>query len=169
MFQNKGDIMIESINTFFDSLPKELLVFIMSMTPLIELRGGIPFAYLLGFPLPLTLVLTIVGNMIPVPFILLFIKHIFKFLRDHNIMTNVINKVTSRAMARSHKVENLEFWGLVLFVGIPLPGTGAWTGALIASLLNIPFKKAITAIFLGILIAATIMSLGVYGVIEAIF
>ena len=84
-------------------------------------------------------------------------------------MTNVINKVTSRAMARSHKVENLEFWGLVLFVGIPLPGTGAWTGALIASLLNIPFKKAITAIFLGILIAATIMSLGVYGVIEAIF
>lgn len=161
--------MIESINTFFDSLPKELLVFIMSMTPLIELRGGIPFAYLLGFPLPLTLVLTIVGNMIPVPFILLFIKHIFKFLRDHNIMTNVINKVTSRAMARSHKVENLEFWGLVLFVGIPLPGTGAWTGALIASLLNIPFKKAITAIFLGILIAATIMSLGVYGVIEAIF
>lgn len=169
MFQNKGDIMIESINTFFDSLPKELLVFIMSMTPLIELRGGIPFAYLLGFPLPLTLVLTIVGNMIPVPFILLFIKHIFKFLRDHNIMTNVINKVTSRAMARSHKVENLEFWGLVLFVGIPLPGTGAWTGALIASLLNIPFKKAITAIFLGILIAATIMSLGVYGVIEVIF
>lgn len=161
--------MIESINTFFDSLPKELLVFIMSMTPLIELRGGIPFAYLLGFPLPLTLVLTIVGNMIPVPFILLFIKHIFKFLRDHNIMTNVINKVTSRAMARSHKVENLEFWGLVLFVGIPLPGTGAWTGALIASLLNIPFKKAITAIFLGILIAATIMSLGVYGVIEVIF
>lgn len=145
---------------------KELIVSILSMTPLIELRGGIIAGYLYDFPLLKTLFITIFSNIIPIPFILLFIKQIFKLMKKHNILTNFIDKITKSAMDRSHKIKTLEFLGLLLYVGIPLPGTGAWTGALIASLLNIDTKKALLAIFLGILLAATIMSLGTYGVIE---
>ncbi len=162
--------MIQKFVQLFQSLPKELIVFFMSMAPLIELRGGVPLAALkYGFPIQKTLLLTIAGNMIPIPFILLFIKHIFKFMREKGILVGLIDKVTDRAMARSDKVKNLEFWGLVLFVGIPLPATGAWTGALIASLLNIKFKDALLAIFLGVLMAAIIMSLGSYGIINIFF
>lgn len=161
--------MTQKLIEMFNALPKQLVVFILSLLPLIELRGGIVAAYALDLPLYETLPLAIIGNMIPVPFILLFIKKIFKFMRDHGIMTNLIEKVTHKAMSRSGRVSNLEFWGLVLFVGIPLPGTGAWTGALIATLLNIEFKRALSAIFIGVLMAATIMSLGTYGIINIIF
>ena len=148
---------------------QEIIVFILSMTPLIELRGGIVAGYFYDFPLLKTLSLTIFANLIPIPFILFFIKHIFKWMRKHNILTNLINKVTSRALGKSDRIKKLEFWGLILYVGIPLPGTGAWTGALIASLLNIDIKKASLAIFLGILLAATIMSLTTYGFIDLLF
>lgn len=158
--------MINYILDFFKNLPNELTVFMMSMAPLIELRGGIVAGYLYNFPLYKTLLLTITANMLPIPFILLFIKHIFKFFYQHNILVKTIEKVTNRAMAKSDKVKSLEFWGLMLFVAIPLPTTGAWTGALLASLLNIKFNKAISAIYIGIIIAAIIMSLTVYGVID---
>lgn len=162
--------MILNLTEFISNLPKELIVFMMSMTPLIELRGGVPLAALkYGFPIHKTLLLTITGNMLPIPFILLFIKHIFKFMRKHGILVNLIDKITQRAMKKSDGVKNLQFWGLVLFVGIPLPATGAWTGALIASLLNIRFKDAMLAIFLGIVMSATIMSLGSYGIINIFF
>ena len=148
---------------------QEVIVFILSMTPLIELRGGIIAGYLSGFSLTKTLIITIFANLVPIPFILLFIKQIFKFMEKHNILTNVISKLKNRAMGKSHRIETLEFWGLMFYVGIPLPGTGAWTGALIASLLNIEFKKAMISIFCGILMAAVIMSLGVYGVFHFVF
>ena len=162
--------MILNLAEFISNLPKELIVFMMSMTPLIELRGGVPLAALkYGFPIHKTLLLTITGNMLPIPFILLFIKHIFKFMRKHGILVNLIDKITQRAMKKSDGVKNIQFWGLVLFVGIPLPATGAWTGALIASLLNIKFKDAMLAIFLGVVMSATIMSLGSYGIINIFF
>lgn len=148
---------------------QEVIVFILSMTPLIELRGGIILGYLYNFSLVKTLLLTIFANLIPVPLILLFIKKVFKFMKKHNLLVNFINKLESRAMNKSHFIQKLEFWGLLFYVGIPLPGTGAWTGALIASLLNIEFKKAMFTIFCGILLAATLMSLGVYGIIDFIF
>lgn len=170
MFKRRRLLMFISIVQFFQNLPKELIVFIMSMTPLIELRGGVPLAALkYGFPLHKTLFLTITGNFLPIPFILLFIKHIFKFLKNHGILVKTIDKVTTRAMNKSDNIKNLQFWGLVLFVGIPLPATGAWTGALIASLLNFKFKDAMIAIFIGIVMAATIMSLGSYGIINIFF
>ncbi|NLC54537.1 MAG: small multi-drug export protein, partial [Erysipelothrix sp.] len=125
--------------------------------------------YLYGFSLTKTLIITIFANLVPIPFILLFIKQIFKFMEKHNILTSVISKLKNRAMGKSHRIETLEFWGLMFYVGIPLPGTGAWTGALIASLLNIEFKKAMISIFCGILMAAVIMSLGVYGVFHFVF
>lgn len=161
--------MINQLILLLGNLPKELIVFILSMTPIIELRGGIPAAYAMGLPLFETLPIAIIGNLLPVPFILLFIKHIFKFLRVHGILTKLIDKVTDRAMSRSENVEVMEFWGLMLFVAIPLPGTGAWTGALIASLLNIKFKKAMIAISIGVCISATIVSFLTYGLLNIIF
>lgn len=161
--------MLDLVLQYLSGLPHGLIAFIISMVPLIELRGGVIYAAAQGLPIYETLFLTIAGNILPIPFILLFIKHVFKFFRKHGILVNLIDKVTDRAMNQSHRVENLEFIGLILFVGIPLPGTGAWTGALIASLLNIKFSKAITAIFLGVVLAALIMSLGAYGLINILF
>ena len=165
--------MVETLQNILQNLlgtnHQEIIVFILSMTPLVELRGGIIAGYLYEFSLAKTLIITIFANLIPIPFILIFIKQIFKFMQKHNILTGFIDKLKKRAMGRSHKIKTLEFWGLLLYVGIPLPGTGAWTGALIASLLNIEPKKAMLAIFGGILLAATIMSLGVYGVFNIVF
>ncbi len=159
--------MLKSLLELLKNLPKEFIVFIVSATPLVELRGGVPLAAIhYNFPVYKTLLLTIAGNMLPIPFILLFIKHIFKWFKKHGILTKTIDKVTKRAMDKSGSVKNLEFWGLVIFVGIPLPATGAWTGALIASLLNIKFKDAMLALFLGVLMSATIMSLASYGIIN---
>ncbi len=145
-------------------LPPQAVVMIVSMLPLIELRGGIPLARLLMLPLHEALLFSLIGNIIPIPFILLFINRIFDFLRPTRMFGGIVEKLEKRAMNKSGGVAAAEFWGLVLFVGIPIPGTGGWTGALIASLLKIDLKKASAAIMLGIAIAATIMSLISYGV-----
>ncbi len=145
-------------------LPPQAIVLIISMLPLIELRGGIPMARLLMLPLPQAILFSVIGNIIPIPFILLFIDKIFDWLRPTRLFGGFVKKLEERALNKSGNVAKAEFWGLVLFVGIPLPGTGGWTGALIASLLKIDLKKASAAILLGIAIAATIMSLISYGV-----
>jgi uncharacterized membrane protein len=145
-------------------LPPQLAVMLVSMLPLVELRGGIPFARLLMLPLPEAILFSVIGNILPIPFILLFIDKIFDWLRPTRLFGNFIRKLEERAIKKSSGVSKAEFWGLVAFVGIPIPGTGGWTGALIASLLKIDLKKASLAILLGIAIAATIMSLISYGV-----
>ena len=99
----------------------------------------------------------IIGNILPIPFILLFIKKIFQWMKKIKCFRGLIEKLENRAMGRSEKIQQYEFWGLVLFVGIPLPGTGAWTGALIASLLGIDIKKSSLAILCGIAMATVIM------------
>lgn len=113
-------------------LPKELFVFFVSMLPLIELRGGLIAASALNIPLVQANIICILGNLIPIPFILLFIKKIFEFMKKHNILSGLVHKLEDRASKKSDGVEKGEFLFLLLFVGIPLPGTGAWTGALIA-------------------------------------
>ena len=144
-------------------------VFIISMIPLLELRGGLLAASLLKISAAKAIPLCIVGNIIPIPFILLFIRQIFKVLKKTKLFRGLVMKLEDRAMRKSDQVKKYEFWGLVLFVGIPLPGTGAWTGALIASLLRIRFQKAFVAIFLGIIIATVIMSVLSYGVLGVLF
>ena len=146
-------------------LPPEVAVFIVSLLPLIELRGGIVLAFALKLPLGEALLFSLLGNVIPIPFILLFIRKIFDWLRPTKLFGGIVKKLEDRAMKKSGNIQKAEFWGLVAFVGIPLPGTGGWTGALIASLLGVDIKKASLAILLGIAIAATIMSLITYGVI----
>ena len=140
-------------------------VFLISMIPLLELRGGLLAASLLKISAAKAIPLCIVGNIIPIPVIWLFIKQSFKVLKKTKIFRGLIIKLEDRAMRKSDQVKKYEFWGLMLFVGIPLPGTGAWTGSLIASLLEIDIKKSSLAILCGIIMATVIMYIVSYGLV----
>ena len=155
-------------NSLGSFMPKEVFIFLVSMLPLIELRGGLIIASLLKVPLVQANIICIIGNIIPIPFILLFIKKIFEFMKKHNIMKKLVYKFEDRAAKKSSGVEKGEFIFLLLFVGIPLPGTGAWTGSLIASLLEFDIKKASLAILIGIILAAIIMDIVSYGVLGSL-
>ena len=146
-------------------IPAELVTFIVSLMPLLECRGGIIVGRLLGLPLATTLIFSVLGNILPIPFILLFIKKIFACLKPTKLFGKIICKLEDRALKKSEALKKGEFVGLLLFVGIPLPGTGAWTGALISALFGVRIKKASVAILIGIAIATTIMSLLMYGIL----
>lgn len=143
----------------------EAVIFIISMIPILELRGGLLAASLLKIEAARALPICIIGNIIPIPFILLFIVQIFKLMKKANICKGLVIKLENRAMGKSDTIKKFEFFGLLLFVGIPLPGTGAWTGALIASLLKVDIKKSSLAIFCGILMASAIMYVLSYGLL----
>lgn len=146
------------IDLLSGSFGKEAIVFIISMIPILELRGGLLVAGpLLGVPVETAIPLCIVGNIIPVPFILLLITPIFTWMKGTKLFKPMVDKLEAKAMSKKDKIEKAQFWGLVFFVGIPLPGTGAWTGSLIAALLGIKFKKAFPAVIIGILMATVIM------------
>lgn len=147
---------------------KEAVVFLISMIPILELRGGLIVSKLLQVPITMAIPLCIIGNIIPIPFILLFIKQIFKWMKKIRIFRGLVERLEAKAMGKSDNIRKYEFWGLVLFVGIPLPGTGAWTGSLIAALLDVDFKKAVLAELLGIAIATIIMSIFSYGLLGAL-
>ena len=156
------------ISIFGVNAGKIIGIFFISLLPVIELRGSIPIGYYQGLPWYTNMITSIIGNIIPVPFILLFVVKVFEFMKKRNIMVNVIEKIEKRAMSRSESIANKEFLGLMLFVAIPFPGTGAWTGALIAALLQFDRKKSFVYIFIGVLIAASLVTLGVYGVIGSL-
>ncbi|MDO4274090.1 MAG: small multi-drug export protein [Eubacteriales bacterium] len=149
------------VQWFTDNLSQfispEGAVFLISMIPILELRGGLLAASLLKIEAARAIPFCVIGNIIPIPFILLFIRQIFKLMKKTKVFRGLIEKLESRAMGKSDKIKRYEFWGLMLFVGIPLPGTGAWTGALIASLLEIDIKKSSLAILCGLVIATIIM------------
>ena len=149
-------------------ISREMVIFIISMIPILELRGGLLAASLLKVSAAKAIPICIVVNIIPIPFILLFIKQIFKLLKKTKVFHNLIVKMENRAMGKSDQIKKYEFWGLVLFVGIPLPGTGAWTGSLIASLLDVDIKKSSLAIFCGIIMATVIMYVVSYGVLGSL-
>ncbi len=133
------------VHWFAENMPSfltpEAAVFLISMVPILELRGGLLLATVLKIPMLQAVIACVIGNIIPIPFILLFIRQIFKWLKKTKLFRPLIEKLENRAMGKSDKIKKYEFWGLVLFVGIPLPGTGAWTGALIASLLEVDLKN----------------------------
>jgi len=153
------------ISIFGANAGKVIGIFLISLLPVIELRGSIPIGYYQGLPWYTNMITSIIGNLLPVPFILLFVVKVFEFMKKRNIMVGFIEKIEKRAMSRSDSIANKEFIGLMLFVAIPLPGTGAWTGALIAALLQFNRKKSFMYICIGVLIAASLVTLGVYGVI----
>lgn len=164
---------MESLVTWFmealgGKISKELIVFLISMVPILELRGGLLAASIMNIPIVRAVWICVVGNIIPVPFILLLITPIFNWLKGTKTFRPLVEKLESRALGKSEQIEKYEFWGLVLFVGIPLPGTGAWTGSLIASLLGVKFNKAFPAVILGIVMATVIMSILSYGLLGAV-
>jgi uncharacterized membrane protein len=161
-------LMSALIEVLTGKISKEMIVFVISMVPILELRGGLLAASVLNIDIVKAIWLCVIGNIIPVPFILLLITPIFNWLKQTKTFRPLVEKLESRAMGKSDQIEKYEFWGLVLFVGIPLPGTGAWTGSLIASLLGIRFKKAFPAVVLGIAMATVIMSVVSYGLLGAI-
>ncbi len=155
------------VDTFQGSLPKELIVFVVSMIPILELRGSILAAGFLKMEFLSTFIIAVIGNMLPIPFVLLFIDKIFAWLKKTKLK-NLVEKLEKRALSKSGQIEKYGFWGLLIFVGIPLPGTGAWTGALAASLLRMRKSKSILAIFLGVVLAGLIMSLLAFGIIKQV-
>lgn len=164
--------MVDSLINWFTStlsfMPKEVVAFIISMVPILELRGGLIAASLIGIGVVKAIIICIIGNIIPIPFILFFITPIFNYMKKTSLFRPLVEKLEQKSMAKSDQIKKYEFWGLALFVGIPLPGTGAWTGALIAALLGIDIKKASLSIFVGILIATVIMTIISYGIPFAI-
>lgn len=133
------------------------VIFLISMIPILELRGGLLAASLLKIEAARAIPICILGNIIPIPFILLFIRQIFKIMKKTKLFRGLIEKLEERAMKKSDTIRKYEFLGLLLFVGIPLPGTGAWTGSLIASLLEVDIKKSSIAILCGLVMATIIM------------
>ena len=149
-------------------LSARAVVFIVSLMPILECRGGLLVASLLKVDILEAIPICIIGNLLPIPFILLFITKIFAWLKNYKITREIVEKLEARAMNKSDALSNGEFIGLMLFVGIPLPGTGGWTGSLIAALLKMDFKKAILACFVGVLLATVIMSFVSYGLLARI-
>lgn len=143
---------------FADLIPAELLVFLLSMLPVLELRGGLIAASVLNVPLVKAIAICFVGNLLPLPFILILIRPVFRWLKLSRIMRPIVTSLEQKAMGKSDTIRRYEFWGLLIFVGIPLPGTGVWTGALIASMLNISIKRAMPPIVLGMGMATVIMT-----------
>lgn len=146
---------------------RELTVFIISLMPILELRGGLIAASLLGLNPINSYIISIIANILPVPFILWLIKAILKWMQHSNIrfFRNIANWLFKKVDKHKVSIEKYGFWGLVFFVGVPLPGTGAWTGALVAAMIDMDRKKALWAILLGILIASVIMMLLSFGII----
>jgi len=140
--------------------------FFISMVPVIELRGGLPYGIALGLDYPVALAMAVLGNMVPMPFIIVYIRRIFAWVRRINPWCErVVSALERKAHLKGKTVQKYSALGLCIFVAIPLPGTGAWTGALIAAILDMRLKRAIPSIFLGICIAAAIMTAVTFGVL----
>ena len=158
---------IDTIMTFLrDKVPDELTVFLISLMPVLEIRGGMIAARLLEMDFLKAFAICYVGNMLPIPFIILFIRKIFDFLRRFKFFERIIVKLEKKTEKNKNKVMRYEAWGLLLFVAIPLPGTGGWTGALMAALLDIRIKRSLPIIAIGVLIAGFIMSGLTYGLFQ---
>jgi len=146
---------------------KELIVFIISMIPVLELRGGLIAASLLNMDPWESYIIAIIGNIIPIPFILLFMNGILELMRKSPIpfISGFAGWLYKKAEKHKPQIDKYGFWGLVLFVGIPLPGTGVWTGCMVAAIFNMDKKKSALAALLGVLMASVIMMLVSFGII----
>lgn len=151
-----------------NKIPGELIAFLISLLPILELRGGLIAANLLGVKLIPAFIICFIGNMLPIPFILLFIEKIFDWLRDKKGPGKVVRYCEKKADKNRDKIDKYGYWGLLILVAIPLPGTGGWTGALVAALMRLDIKKSLPVIAAGVLIAGIIVSLVMYGAVDAL-
>jgi len=156
-------------------MKKYFWVFLIAMVPLIEIRGAIPYAVGFGLPLVPSILVAVLGNMLPVPFIFLFARRVLEWGKDKKVIGPFFKWCLEKGEKGGRKLEAKAgkglYWALFLFVGIPLPGTGAWTGTLAASILNMDFKKSSLAVMAGVVLAGAIMlaaSLGVFSAIDLV-
>ncbi|MBQ7653925.1 MAG: small multi-drug export protein [Clostridia bacterium] len=156
------------VEVFDGKISPELIIFIISLFPILELRGGLIAAGLLNIPFFKAFVICFIGNMLPVPFILLFIRKIFEVMKQSKPLQKLVKKMEQKAEKNSDKILKYELWGLLLLVAIPLPGTGAWTGALVAALMDMSLKRSLPTIAAGVLIAGLIVSALMYGVVGSV-
>lgn len=170
--------MTESLVEFFlslfssittNELGKSITIFILSLLPIIELRGGLIAATLLGVSFFKAFIICFIGNILPVPFILWFIRKILDWMRNVKLFKKIVKWIDRKVENKKSQIEKYGFLGIVLFVGIPLPGTGAWTGSLIAAMLDMDKKKSFIAVLIGVLVAGIIMSIISYGILGNIF
>ncbi len=157
--------LVVSIINAFNGLDKNLVIFLISCMPILELRGGLIAATLLKLNPITSFIICFIGNILPIPFILYFITPLFDKLKKTKFLNKFVTKIENKAYSKKEQIEKKEFLGLLLFVGIPLPGTGAWTGTLIASMINMNKKKALLASLLGVVLAGIIMMIFSYGLI----
>ncbi len=162
------NIVNSMVGFFKDTIPSELIVFVISLFPILELRGGMIAAKLLDVEFVKAFFICYVGNILPLPFILLFIRKIFQFLKRFEKIGKMIEKLEIRSMRKSESVKKYRLWGLFAFVAIPLPGTGGWTGSLIAALLDMRISHSFPVIAVGVLVANIIMSIFSYGLLGAL-
>ena len=156
------DFIVEAITGA--DIGKYLATFIISMIPVIELRGAIPIGVGLGLSHAEAMGISIIGNMLPVPFIILFIRPIFRWMtRKSGKLARLAEKLETKAEGKWDKIHRYQFFALTLFVAIPLPGTGAWSGALIAAVMNMRLRNALPSILLGVLIAGILVTGITYG------
>lgn len=151
------------VNNLANKLSGEIIAFIVSLLPVLELRGGLIVAKLLDVDFFIAFIICFIGNILPIPLILLFIRKIFNLLKRNKKVDRLITKLEARSIRKASGVKKYRLWGLFLFVAIPLPGTGAWTGALIADLLDIRIKHALPVIAAGVFCAGLIISAFSYG------
>ena len=166
------DSIVNAIRDFFlNTVGRELCVFFCSMIPIIELRGAIPMGFALGMPWWQSYILSVIGNMLPVPFILLFIKVVLKWMT--NCKVKFFNKIASwlnrKVDKNRDKIARYSFWGVCYFVAVPLPVTGAWTGSLVAAMIDMKFWKAFLSCLFGVMIAGVVMTVFSYGLLGLIF
>ncbi len=146
-----------------------ILTMLVSMIPVVELRGGIPFGVAAGLPVWAAWLAAVIGNLIPVPFIIVYIRRIFQWMRKRMPKLNsMVDWLEKKAHLKGQKVTRYKYLGLAIFVAIPLPGTGAWTGALAAAFLDMPLRKAIPSVVAGVLVAGTVISLLAFGVVSLV-
>lgn len=164
------DQIIQRIFDFFLFGGKDFALFIISMIPLIELRGSIIFGAAMGIPWQHAFLVSFLGNILPVPFLILLARPIFAWLKTTRLLAGFTQKVEDRLMKKADKVtvQKYSAVGLFLFVAIPLPGTGAWSGSLIAALLDVKMRYALPAVIAGVFAAGVIMTVASYGLLGAI-
>lgn len=145
---------------------KFFLTMLCSMLPVVELRGGIPFGTALGLTMRQACLAAIVGNMLPIPFLIRFTRRVFAWLKGHiPALQGMISRLEQKAAGQRGLVDRYKFWGLLILVAVPLPGTGAWTGALVAACMGMKLRQALPAIFVGVLIAGGLVSAVTLGLI----
>lgn len=146
-----------------------VITFLMAMVPVVELRGAIPYGVIAGLSVPAAFIIAVIGNLVPIPVLVVFTRKVFEWLRTISAgLDGFVSRLEAKAEKNKEVVMKYEFWGLVLLVAIPLPGTGAWTGALVASFLDFRFRDAFISILLGVLTAGILvsaLSYGIFGII----